>query len=60
MAPAAALRRRAWVERARMAALAQRLLDVDRSFLRFGGGVLTADEAAILRQLADRLTAVEP
>jgi hypothetical protein len=48
--------RRAWVERTRVAALAQRILDVDRTILRFGGrSLLTAEEATTLLGLADRL-----
>jgi hypothetical protein len=58
MAPATVLRHRAWVERARVAALAARILEVDRSFLRFGDGFLTSSEAEVLRALATRLGAV--
>lgn len=63
MAPpaAASLRRRAWVERARIGALAERILEVDRLFLDFDGrGVLQPGEAVALRSIADRMGAVEP
>lgn len=49
------VRPRAWVERARVAALASRILEVDRAALRFGDGFLTTSEADVLRSLASRL-----
>lgn len=59
--PQQTLRRRAWVERARVGALAERILEVDRLFLDFDGkGVLTPAEAGALRTLAERMGAVEP
>ena len=55
----ASLRRRAWVERTRVAAMAGRILEVDHLFLKHDGdGVLTPDEARALRSLIDRLSAV--
>lgn len=58
--PMGRLRGRAWVERARVAALADRILEVDRRFLRDGDGVLTHDEARALRAIVQRLGAVPP
>lgn len=51
----ARMSRHAWLERLRVAAMAQRILDVDRALLRFGSGVLTPEEASVLRGLAARL-----
>jgi hypothetical protein len=48
-------RTRAWLERTRVAAMAQRILEVDRGFLHQGTGLLTAEEATVLRTLAARL-----
>lgn len=60
-APAAGLRRRAWVERARVAGLASRILEVDRVLLRHGGdGALSPEEAEVLRRLVSRLGSVQP
>jgi hypothetical protein len=57
--PVAKLRRRAWVERARVAAMAGRILEVDNLFLRYDGdGVLTPEEARSLRTLIERLSVV--
>lgn len=58
--PAPPLRRRAWLERLRIAALAERILHVDRSLLRGGDGALTPEEARVLRRIAERLGSVEP
>lgn len=55
------MRRRAWVERARIGSLAERILEVDRLFVSHDGkGVLTGTEAQALRSIADRLGVVEP
>jgi hypothetical protein len=54
--PMAKMRHRAWVERARVVALADRILEVDKLFLRHDGdGVLTPDEARALRNIVQRL-----
>jgi hypothetical protein len=53
------IRRRAWVERLRIAGMAQRILDTDRLLLRGGDGTLSPEEAAVLRTLAARLQLVE-
>jgi hypothetical protein len=58
MASALPLRRApsAWMDRVRVASLAQRILEVDRVLLRrAGAGVLTEEEAAVLLSLAERL-----
>jgi hypothetical protein len=61
MATASArLRGYAWVERARVAGLARRILDVDKLFLRHDGrGMLTNEEAEVLRRIVGRLDLVE-
>lgn len=59
--PTTLRRRRAWVERARIGALAARILEVDRFFLRSdGSGVLSPSEAETLRSIAARMGTVEP
>ncbi|MCA1813606.1 MAG: hypothetical protein LC624_06610 [Halobacteriales archaeon] len=56
----ARMSRHAWLERIRVASMAQRILDVDRTLLHYGTGVLTAEEASVLRSLADRLEPALP
>jgi hypothetical protein len=59
--PAARLarpRQRSWVERARMAALADRMLEVDRFLGKWGEAVLSPQEAEVLRSIQARLAAV--
>jgi hypothetical protein len=48
---------RTWLERARVAALAERILEVDRLLLRHGEAALTREEAEVLHALASRLAA---
>jgi hypothetical protein len=52
------LRGRAWVERARIAGLAARILETERVLMRGGDGALTREEADVLRSLLTRLGTV--
>lgn len=52
------LRHRAWIERTRVAALAGRMLEADRTLLRSGDGVLAPHEAQVLQNIVARLGAL--
>jgi thiamine pyrophosphate-dependent acetolactate synthase large subunit-like protein len=51
------IRQRAWIERTRVAALADRILEADRALLRAGDGALTTQEAEALQRIVARLGA---
>lgn len=57
--PSVRMRGRAWVERARIAAMANRILETDTFLLRGGDGALTREEAEMLRRLAGRFARIE-